>query len=240
VTSFGKSGFLPNIRPTSPPMIYRNTLMSQGDREEGKGLTIKGFDIVTGEQSWAFYLKAQPGDPNRASWLDGSAESNATPDIWGMFTVDADRGILYIPVEKVGNDYWGGSNHGNILYADSLPRSTRRWQDEVVPALVHHDIWDYDLRAAHVRRGQQKRSAHPGHRPGDEDGVAVLPEPPDRRADLRDRRAEGAADQRARRMEFSDAAVPGQAAAAGAQCAETVRAVEGHARAPGFLRGPVE
>ena len=132
-------------------MIYKNTLMSQGDREEGKGLTIKGFDIVTGEQSWAFYLKAQPGDPNRASWLDGSAESNATPDIWGMFTVDADRGILYIPVEKVGNDYWGGSNHGNILYADCLVAVDAntgkiKWYQQ----LVQHHNWDYDVAAAPV------------------------------------------------------------------------------------------
>src|SRR5439155_6297780 len=28
VTSFGEGGFLPNIRPTSPPMIYRNLLMT--------------------------------------------------------------------------------------------------------------------------------------------------------------------------------------------------------------------
>jgi quinoprotein glucose dehydrogenase len=151
VTSFGKGGFLPNIRPTSPPMIYKNMLMSQGDREEGKGQTIKGFDIVTGEQSWAFHLKAQPGDPNRATWLDGSAESDATPDIWGLFTVDAERGILYVPVEKVGNDYWGGSNHGNILYADSLVALDAmtgkiKWYRQ----LVHHNIWDYDVAAAPV------------------------------------------------------------------------------------------
>ena len=151
VTSFGEGGFLPNIRPTSPPMIYRNLLMTQGDSEPGKGKTIKGFGVVTGEHGWTFYLKAQPGDPSRATWLDGSAQSDAAPNIWGMFTVDAERGIVYVPVEKVGNDYWGGSNHGNILYADSLVALDAitgkiKWHQQ----LVHHNIWDYDIAAAPV------------------------------------------------------------------------------------------
>ena len=86
VTTFGENGVLPGITPTSPPAIYKNILITQGDREPGKGLTVKGFDVVSGKLVWTFYLKAQPGDPNRATWLDGSAESEATPDIWGLFT----------------------------------------------------------------------------------------------------------------------------------------------------------
>jgi glucose dehydrogenase len=160
ITSFGKGGFLPNIRPTSPAMLYQNMLMTQGDREEGKGQTIKGFDAVTGEQTWAFYLKAQPGDPNRTTWLDGSAESNAAPGMWGMFTVDTERGILYVPVEKVGNDYWGGSNHGNNLYSDCLVAlDAKTGKVKWYRQLVHHDIWDYDIAAApllfDVRRNGQ-------------------------------------------------------------------------------------
>ncbi len=63
-----------------------------------------------------------------------------------------------MPVEKVGNDYWGGSNHGNNLYSDSLlaldaATGKMKWFRQ----LVHHDIWDYDLAAApilvDVRRG---------------------------------------------------------------------------------------
>ena len=100
---------LPGITPTSPPAIYKNILITQGDREPGKGLTVKGFDVVTGKLVWTFYLKAQPGDPNRATWLDGSAESEATPDIWGIFTVDEERGIVFVPVEKVGSTTTGAA-----------------------------------------------------------------------------------------------------------------------------------
>ena len=149
VASFGQNGILPDVRPTSPAVVYRNTLITQGGLEPGKGQTVKGWDVVTGKPVWTFYLKAQPGDPNRASWLNGSAESEATPEIWGIFTLDEERGTLFIPVEKVGGDYWGGSNHGNNLYSDSLVAvdaltGKMKWFQQ----LVHHDIWDYDIAAA--------------------------------------------------------------------------------------------
>jgi len=75
-----------------------------------------------------------------------------------MFTVDEERGTVFVPVEKVGPDYWGGSNHGNNLYSDSLVALDAgtgkiKWFQQ----LVHHDIWDYDIAAAptllEVRRG---------------------------------------------------------------------------------------
>ena len=110
---------------------------------------------MTGKLLWTLYLKAQPGDPNRATWLNGSADSNASPSIWGMLTVDEQRGIVFVPVEKVGgngnNDYWGGGSHGNNLYSDSVVAldamtGKMKWFQQ----LVHHDIWDYDIAAAPV------------------------------------------------------------------------------------------
>ncbi len=149
VPTFGDNGVIPVVRPTSPAVIYRNILITHGGVEPGKGQTVKGWDVVTGQPRWTFYLKAQPGDPNRATWLNGSAESEATPEIWGLFTVDEERGLLFVPVEKVGGDYWGGGNHGNNLYSDSLVAldaltGRMKWFQQ----LVHHDIWDYDIAAA--------------------------------------------------------------------------------------------
>jgi quinoprotein glucose dehydrogenase len=150
VRSFGDNGVLPGIRHNSPPAIYRNLLITRGENEPGRGNTVKAFDVATGARRWTFYLKAQQGDPNRASWLKGSAESDASPGMWGQFTIDDARGLVFFPVEKVegngANDYWGGGNHGNGLYTDSLvalDANTGRlkWFRQ----LVHHDIWDYDL-----------------------------------------------------------------------------------------------
>ena len=159
ITTFGENGVLPGIRPTSPAVIYRNVLIAQGGVEPVKGNTVKGWDVVTGKPLWTFYLKAQPGDPNRATWITGGDESNG-PGLWGYFTIDEERGTLFIPVEKVGNDYWGGPTHGTNLYSDSLvaldaQTGRLKWSRQ----LVHHDIWDYDLSAApaliEVRRNGQ-------------------------------------------------------------------------------------
>jgi len=156
VTTFGENGALPNIVPNSPPVIYKDFLIAKGPREPIKGQTVKAFDIVTGEPRWTFYVKAQPGDPNREkTWLNGSADTDASPGIWGMFTVDEDRGIVYIPVEKTdgngNNDYWGGGTPGENLYSDSVvaldaTTGKMKWYRQ----LVHHDIWDYDVAAAPV------------------------------------------------------------------------------------------
>jgi glucose dehydrogenase len=160
VPSFGRSGVLPGIRPTSPAVFFKNVLIAQGDDEPGKGHTVKAWDVVTGKPLWTFYLKAQSDDANRATWFGTSGDSSASPGLWGMFTVDEARGILFVPVEKVGNDYWGGGHHGNNLYSDSLVAldamtGKMKWHQQ----LVHHDIWDYDIAAPpaliEVRRNGQ-------------------------------------------------------------------------------------
>jgi len=153
VTTFGENGLIPGLRVSSPPTVYNNVLMSQG----GEG-TVKAWDSVTGEPRWTLNLKAQPGDPNQSTWLDESWKGPYTPGLWGIFTVDVQRGLLFVPVEKVGNDYYGGPHHGNNLYSDSLlavdvNTGKMKWHQQ----LVHHDIWDYDLAAqptlVDVRRG---------------------------------------------------------------------------------------
>ena len=51
---------------TSPPVAYKNILITQGATDR------QGWDAVTGELRWTFNLKAQPGDPKSATWLNES------------------------------------------------------------------------------------------------------------------------------------------------------------------------
>ena len=115
---------------------------------QGGTRPVKAWDTVTGEVRWTLNLKAQPGDPNAATWLSDSLNSQYTPGLWGNFSVDVERGLIFVPVEKVGNDYYGGPHHGNNLYSDWLlavdvNTGKIKWYQQ----LVHHDIWDYDLAA---------------------------------------------------------------------------------------------
>ena len=156
VTTFGQGGVLRGIRHNSPPMFFRNLLVTRGDGEPGKGNNAKAFDIVTGEHRWTFYFKAQPGDPNREkTWLNGSADAEVSPGMWGQFVVDEARGLIFFPIEKMegngNNDYWGGGSHGDNLYSNSLVAldgmtGKMKWHQQ----LIRHDIWDYDTAAAPV------------------------------------------------------------------------------------------
>ena len=99
VTTFGENGFIPGLRVSSPPAVYNNVLMSQG----GEGF-VKAWDSVTGEPRWTLNLKAQPGDPNQATWLDESWKTRTRPVCGASSPSMCSAGLLFVPVEKVGND----------------------------------------------------------------------------------------------------------------------------------------
>ncbi len=154
VTTFGVNGYVAGARHNSPPSIYKNLIITRGENEGPKGNTVKAYDIITGKNVWTLYLKAQQGDPNHASW-GRAADADATPGLWGSFTIDEQRGILYVPTDKPEgtaiNDYYGGGAEGDNLYANSLlavdaATGKLKWYKQ----LVHHDIWDYDLAAAPI------------------------------------------------------------------------------------------
>ena len=64
-------------------------------------------------------------------------------------SVDADLGLVYLPVELPTGDYYGGHRPGAGLYGESLvavdlQTGERRWHYQ----LVHHGIWDHDMPSA--------------------------------------------------------------------------------------------
>jgi quinoprotein glucose dehydrogenase len=97
--------------------------------------------------------------PGGATWKNRSGT-----DVWGLFTLDAERGILYMPFGEPTSDYWGGDRPGTNLFGTSLVTvdaltGKLKWYFQV----VHHDTWDYDLCAPpvlfHVTQKGKKISA---------------------------------------------------------------------------------
>jgi glucose dehydrogenase len=95
ITSFGEKGFVTGLRMTSPPVAYKNILVTQGGNS-----TVKAWDAVTGEQRWVLNLKAQPGDPAASTWLGDSLKTAGGPGLWGYFSVDVERGLILCPSKK--------------------------------------------------------------------------------------------------------------------------------------------
>ncbi len=213
VSTFGENGSVPNTgTSTSPPSIYRDVVMIQDN-----GPNIQAYDARTGRKLWQTELVAQPGDPNQATWLNDSWKTPVGgTDVWGIMSIDPDRGMLFAPVSKAGNDYWGGPHHGNNLYSDSVVAidamtGNMVWHYQT----VHHDIWDFDLGAAptlvDVRHNGQ---LIPAVAQITKMGLLFVLNRETGRAHLRRRGTSRPADEGTRRMDVADAALPAEASAA--------------------------
>jgi quinoprotein glucose dehydrogenase len=144
-----------NIGVSSPPVVYKNLIILGGRNPEGSGPgpagDVRAFDIHTGKLAWTFHSIPLPGEPNYGTWAGDSAKFRSGVNVWGFMTVDAARGIVYLPFGAPSGDLFGGDRPGNDLYDTSLvavDAATGKylWHFQV----VHHDIYDFDLEAPPV------------------------------------------------------------------------------------------
>jgi glucose dehydrogenase len=134
----------------SPPAIYKNVVITGGNNGElapsqGAYGDVRGWDAHTGKLLWTFHTVPRPGEPGSETWSEGSWKQRSGTNVWGIMTVDAARGLVYLPIGCPTSDMYGADRHGNGLYGNSLvalDASTGKvkWFRQ----LVHHDLWDYD------------------------------------------------------------------------------------------------
>ena len=152
----------------------------------------------------------------RRGWTTAGRDRSGT-NTWGFSeTVDEARGIAYLPIAGPAANYYGGDRPGNNLFGNSvvavdIATGKYKWHFQT----VHHDIWDIDMSAAPGPGRHQAGRPHDSRaRDGRQGRLHVHPRSHDRQAGVRRRGAAGAERQRARRVVFADAAVPGEAAGA--------------------------
>ncbi len=137
---------------SSPPVIYRNIVITGGRTQEaptlGSAGDVRGWDVITGKLIWTFHSVPRPGERFHDTWGGDSWKGRSGTNVWGFMTVDSKRGIVYLPFGAPASDRFGGDRAGANLFDSSLvavDASTGKYlwhfQD------VHHDIWDYDLEA---------------------------------------------------------------------------------------------
>jgi quinoprotein glucose dehydrogenase len=144
------------IGNSSPPVISHDVVvvgpaLTQGgtspNKENVKG-DVMAFDVRTGKRLWIFHTIPRKGEPGYETWLNGSADYTGNVGVWGPFSVDDERGYVYLATESPTNDGYGGHRPGSNLYSDSLvcldiKTGKMIWYRQ----LIHHDIWDYDMPA---------------------------------------------------------------------------------------------
>jgi quinoprotein glucose dehydrogenase len=112
---------------------------------------VRGFDVRTGKRLWIFHTIPRKGEFGYDTWLDGSAERNGNLGAWAQMSADLDLGLVYVPLEMPGNDYYGVNRPGNHLFSESLvaldlKTGKRKWHYQT----VHHGLWDTDLPCAPI------------------------------------------------------------------------------------------
>ena len=139
---------------TSPPVVYQDLVIVGSGvpdnriyRKNPPG-DVQAFNVRTGEFVWSFHTIPQEGEYGNDTWEDDSWSYTGSANVWAPFTVDAERGLVYLPVSTPNNDFYGGHRKGDNLFAESivcLDANTGRrvWHFQT----VRHGIWDYDLPA---------------------------------------------------------------------------------------------
>ena len=138
----------------SPPVVYKNLVITGAGTGEGNGGTggglgpagdTRAWDIHTGKLIWTFHSVPRPGEKGHNTWGGESWKQRSGVNVWGYMTVDRERGILYMPFgapnfDRVGTDRPGDNLFGTSIVAVKATTGKLLWYFQV----VHHDIWDYD------------------------------------------------------------------------------------------------
>ncbi len=168
ITSFGEDGGinLQNdlgredaaelfITVTSPVAIYKDLLIVGGRVSEAQYAApghIRAYDIRTGQMEWKFHTIPHPGEPGYETWKDTAAyRFIGGANNWSGFSLDIEKGIVFIPTGSAAFDFYGGKRTGDNLYANcllALDAATGKhiWHYQ----FVHHDVWDRDVPAPPV------------------------------------------------------------------------------------------
>ena len=138
---------------TSPPIVYKNFVITGGTTQENPPLgpagDVRAWDMRTGKLAWTFHSIPKPGEKFNDTWAGESWKNRSGVNVWGFFTVDEKRGIVYMPFGAPSVDQYGGDRAGDNLFGSSLvavDANTGKylWHFQV----VHHDIWDADMTGA--------------------------------------------------------------------------------------------
>ena len=138
-----------SIALTSPGVVYKDLIIVGGRDPETHPAPpgdLRAFDVRTGALRWVFHTIPRPGEPGYATWPAGAWKNAGAANNWAGMSLDAARGILYVPTGSAVMDFYGGDRVGNDLYANcllALDAATGRllWHFQG----VHHDIWDRDF-----------------------------------------------------------------------------------------------
>jgi len=134
---------------TSPPGIVSGNAVVGGWVIDNRSVgppsgVVRAFNAISGEFAWAWDM----GRPTITTEpLRGEVYTRGTPNVWSLFSVDEELGLIYAPTGNETPDYFGGyrmevsDEYASSVVAIEGATGNVRWSYQT----VHHDIWDYDV-----------------------------------------------------------------------------------------------
>jgi quinoprotein glucose dehydrogenase len=150
--------------PSSPGVVYKDLIVlgsrnGEGPRRATPG-HIRAYNVRTGKREWIFHTIPHPREFGHETWEGDSWKSAGSANVWGGFSVDEKRGLVFAATGAATFDFHGGQRIGQNLFANSVvaldaATGKRRWHYQI----VHHDLWDYDLPAPPILARSGRRDA---------------------------------------------------------------------------------
>jgi quinoprotein glucose dehydrogenase len=136
------------VQSTTPGRVFEDLLILGSATNQGYGSApgdIRAFDVRTGKLVWTFHTIPRPGEFGYDTWPQDAWKRVGGANVWGEFSVDEKRAIVFAPTASAKYNFYGADRNGANLFSDCLlaldARTGKRlWHFQ----MVHHDIWDYD------------------------------------------------------------------------------------------------
>ena len=114
---FGKTGEVDIEVPyNSVPLVYKNVVVVGANNPPGSGGAVgnaRAFDARTGTKLWEFSSVAQLGNVGHDTWEGDSWKGRFGANAWPFyFTLDEQRGLLYLPLASPIPGGYGGDRTG--------------------------------------------------------------------------------------------------------------------------------
>jgi quinoprotein glucose dehydrogenase len=150
--NLGRDPASQSVRLTSPGVIFRDLMIIGGRVGESLPASpghVRAYDVRTGALRWTFRTIPQPGEPGHETWPKDAWQYIGGANSWPGMTLDAKRGVVYVPTGSAAADFYGANRLGDNLYANcllALAAATGKllWHYQFVP----HDVLDRDLSTA--------------------------------------------------------------------------------------------
>jgi quinoprotein glucose dehydrogenase len=139
------------VTMTSPGIVYKDLLIIGSTVSETLPAAlgdIRAYDVRTGKLHWSFHTVPHPGEFGYETWPKDAWKYTGAANGWAGLSLDAARGLVFVPTGSASYDFYGANRIGDDLFANSLialkaDTGERIWHFQT----VRHDIWDRDLPA---------------------------------------------------------------------------------------------